>query len=54
MLAKLKKTVWQNDECTTFYWKNMTGIVTSLSPELMTYFIWSRKRFNLHDFHLLK
>jgi len=54
MQEKLKKTVWQNDECTAFYRKNMTGIVTSLSPESMTYFIWSRKRFNLHDYHLLK
>lgn len=49
----LKLTVWQNDECTAFYRKNMTGIVTSLSPESMTHFIFSRKRFNLKDYHLL-
>lgn len=53
MQASLKKTVWQNDECTAFYRKNMTGIVTSLSPKSMTYLIFTRKRFNLNDYNLL-
>jgi len=53
MQESLYKTVWQNDECTAFYRKNMTGIVTSLSPESMTHFIFSRKRFNLNDYHVI-
>lgn len=50
---KLKKTVWQNAGCTAFYRKNMTGDVTSLSPEPVTGFILSRKRFRLGDFTLV-
>lgn len=51
---RLNKTVWQSSECKAFYRKNMTGIVTSLSPESMIHFIFSRKRFRLSDYHLLK
>jgi hypothetical protein len=54
MRAKMKKTVWQNSTCTAFYRKNMTEEVTSLSPEPVTGFIWSRKWFNLSDYDLLK
>jgi hypothetical protein len=50
---KLSKTVWQNAGCTAFYRKNMTGDVTSLSPEPVTGFILSRRRFRLGDFTLL-
>jgi cation diffusion facilitator CzcD-associated flavoprotein CzcO len=50
----LKLTVWQTGGCTAFYRKNMTGVVTSLSPESMVYFIFSRKWFHLKDYHLLK
>ncbi|MFK8012296.1 MAG: flavin-containing monooxygenase [Marinicellaceae bacterium] len=50
----LKSTVWQTSDCSAFYRKNMTGVVTSLSPESMLYFIFSRKRFNLKDYNLLK
>jgi len=51
---KLQKTVWQNAACTAFYRKNMTGEVTSLSPEPVTGFILSRKWFRLADYRLLK
>jgi cation diffusion facilitator CzcD-associated flavoprotein CzcO len=54
MREKMQKTVWQNATCTAFYRKNMTEEVTSLSPEPMTEFIFSRKWFNLSDYHLLK
>ena len=54
MREKMKKTVWQNATCTAFYRKNMTEEVTSLSPEPVTGFIFSRKWFNLSDYHLLK
>jgi cation diffusion facilitator CzcD-associated flavoprotein CzcO len=50
---KMQKTVWQNGSCTAFYRKNMTGEVTSLSPEPVTGFILSRKWFRLSDFNLL-
>jgi cation diffusion facilitator CzcD-associated flavoprotein CzcO len=50
----LKKTVWQDGETRTFYRKNMTGEVTSLSPESVIHFIFSRKWFRLKDYHLLK
>jgi hypothetical protein len=42
---KLKLTVWQTGGCTAFYRKNMTGEVTSLSPESMVHFIFSRQAF---------
>ena len=54
MREKMKKTVWQNATCTAFYRKNMTEEVTSLSPEPVTGFIFSRKWFCLSDYHLLK
>jgi cation diffusion facilitator CzcD-associated flavoprotein CzcO len=54
MREKMKKTVWQNATCTAFYRKNMTEEVTSLSPEPVTGFIFSRKWFNSSDYHLLK
>ncbi len=54
MREKMQKTVWQSGTCTAFYRKNMTEEVTSLSPESVTMFILSRKRFNLNNYHLLK
>ena len=53
MREKLQKTVWQNATCTAFYRKNMTEEVTSLSPEPVTGFIFSRKWFRLRDYNLL-
>lgn len=57
-VANMKKTmqltVWQRGECSAFYRKNMTGEVTSLSPESVVNFIFTRRRFNLSDHHLLK
>ena len=54
MKKKMKLTVWQNGRCKAFYRKGMTGEVTSLSPESMTTFIFSRKWFRLSDYHVLK
>jgi cation diffusion facilitator CzcD-associated flavoprotein CzcO len=54
MRKKMQKTVWQSATCTAFYRKNMTGEVTSLCPEPVTWFILSRKRFRLGDYRLLK
>jgi cation diffusion facilitator CzcD-associated flavoprotein CzcO len=51
--ANLQKTVWQTGGCAAFYKKNMTGIVTSLSPESMVHFIFSRRRFRLSEYHWL-
>jgi len=51
---KLGKTVWQNATCTAFYRKNMTGEVTSLSPEPVIGFVLSRRWFRLGDYRLLK
>jgi cation diffusion facilitator CzcD-associated flavoprotein CzcO len=53
MKNKLKSTVWQTGGCTAFYRKDMTGEVTSLSPESVIAFILSRKWFRLSDYHLL-
>jgi cation diffusion facilitator CzcD-associated flavoprotein CzcO len=50
---QLKSTVWQTGGCTAFYRKNMTGDVTSLSPESVVHFIFSRKWFHLDDYQLL-
>jgi cation diffusion facilitator CzcD-associated flavoprotein CzcO len=50
----LKLTVWQSGDCTAFYRKNMSGEVTSLSPESVVHFIFSRKWFHLKDYHLLR
>ena len=54
MREKMQKTVWQNATCTAFYRKNMTEEVTSLSPEPVTGFIFSRKWFRLSDYQLLR
>jgi len=54
MKQKMDKTVWQHGSCRAFYRKNMTGEVTSLSPEPVLTFIFSRKWFRLSDYHLLK
>jgi len=51
---ELKLTVWQSGGCSAFYRKNMTGIVTSLSPESMIHFIFSRQWFRLSDYHVLR
>lgn len=51
---QLKSTVWQTGGCTTFYRKNMTGEVTSLSPESVPHFIFSRKRVRLNDYQLIR
>jgi cation diffusion facilitator CzcD-associated flavoprotein CzcO len=53
MKKNLKSTVWQTGECPAFYRKDMTGEVTSLSPESVVNFIFSRKWFRLRDYHLL-
>jgi cation diffusion facilitator CzcD-associated flavoprotein CzcO len=49
---KLQHTVWQTGTCTAFYRKDMTGEVTSLSPEPVTGFILARKWFRLGDYRL--
>jgi hypothetical protein len=49
----MQKTVWQNATCSAFYRKNMSEEVTSLSPEPVTVFIFSRLWFNLNDYRLL-
>ncbi len=54
MQKNLKLTVWQTGECKAFYRKDMSGIVTSLSPESVVHFIFSRKWFHLSDYNLLK
>lgn len=54
MNHKMKNTVWHNSHCSAFYRKNMSEEVTSLSPEPVTGFIFSRKWFNLSDYNLLK
>lgn len=53
MRRRMQKTVWQTASCTAFYRKNMTGEVTSLSPEPVTRFILSRRWFRLGDYRLL-
>ncbi len=57
-VANMKKnmqfTVWQNGSCNAFYRKNMTGEVTSLSPESVVRFIFTRKWFHLSDYNLLR
>ena len=54
MRSRMQKTVWQNATCTAFYRKNLTGEVTSLSPESVSGFILSRKWFRLSDYRVLK
>jgi hypothetical protein len=51
---KLKLTVWQTGGCTAFYRKNMTGEVTSLSPESVVHFIFSRQWVRLTDYPLIE
>ena len=50
----LGKTVWQTAACTAFYRKDMTGEVTSLSPEPASGFILSRSWFRLGDYRWLR
>jgi cation diffusion facilitator CzcD-associated flavoprotein CzcO len=50
--AQLKLTVWQTGGCTAFYRKNMTGEVTSLSPESVVHFVFSRKWFRIADYQV--
>ncbi len=54
MKQQMDRTVWQHGSCRAFYRKNMTGDVTSLSPEPVLTFIFSRKWFRLSDYNLLK
>jgi cation diffusion facilitator CzcD-associated flavoprotein CzcO len=54
MKNNLQSTVWQTSECPAFYRKNMTGEVTSLSPESVINFIFSRKWFHLKDYNVLR
>jgi len=51
--AQLKLTVWQTGGCTAFYRKNMTGEVTSLSPESVIHFVFSPKWFRVTDYEVL-
>jgi len=53
MRQQMQKTVWQNATCRAFYRKNMTGDVTSLSPEPVLRFIYSRKWFRLRDYNVI-
>lgn len=57
-VAKVKKqlqsTVWQTGGCTAFYRKNMTGEVTSLSPESVVHFIFTRQKVRLGDYDLIQ
>lgn len=54
MKDTMNSTVWQNGSCKSFYRQGKTGEVTSLSPESMVKFIFSRKWFHLEDYHLVK
>jgi cation diffusion facilitator CzcD-associated flavoprotein CzcO len=54
MKKNMKSTVWQTGSCKSFYRKDKTGEVTSLSPESMVNFIFTRKWFHLSDYELLK
>jgi cation diffusion facilitator CzcD-associated flavoprotein CzcO len=51
---QLKSTVWQTGGCTAFYRKDMTGEVTSLSPESVVHFIFTRQRVRLGDYNLIE
>ena len=50
---QLESTVWQTGGCTAFYRKDMTGDVTSLSPESVVHFILTRQRVRLGHYHLI-
>jgi cation diffusion facilitator CzcD-associated flavoprotein CzcO len=54
MKNAMSSTVWQNGSCKSFYRKGKTGEVTSLSPESVVNFIFSRKWFHLRDYQILK
>lgn len=54
MKKNMQLTVWQSSKCSAFYRKNMTGEVTSLSPESVIHFIFTRKWFHLNDYRLLR
>lgn len=54
MRKTMQLTVWQTGGCTAFYRKSMTDEVTSLSPESVVNFIFSRKWFQLKNHNLLK
>jgi len=54
MRKTMQSTVWQNGSCKSFYRKGKTGEGTSLSPESVVNFIFSRKWFHLKDYQLLK
>ncbi len=54
MKQNMKLTVWQTGDCPAFYRKDMTGEVTSLSPESVVHFIFSRSWFRLKDYHLIR
>lgn len=54
MKKNLKLTVWQTGGCSAFYRKDMTGEVTSLSPESVIHFIFSRLWFRLSDYNILR
>jgi cation diffusion facilitator CzcD-associated flavoprotein CzcO len=54
MRARMGRTVWQNAKVSAFYRRNMTEEVTSLSPEPVTGFIWSRRWFRLQDYRLIR
>lgn len=51
---QLQSTVWQTGSCSAFYRRDMTGDVTSLSPESVVHFIFSRLWFRLSDYHQIK
>ena len=50
----LRSTVWQTGGSASFYRSGRTGVVTALSPETLTHFIWSRKKFHLEDYQLIR
>jgi len=54
MKKTMKSTVWQTGRCKSFYRSGLAGEVTSLSPESVVHFIFSRQWFRLKDYQLLK
>jgi hypothetical protein len=54
MKKTMQLTVWQTGGCSAYYRKNMTDEVTSLSPESVVNFIFTRQWFHLSDHDLLK
>ncbi len=49
----LRSTVWQTGGSPSFYRSGRTGVVTALSPESVTHFIASRKKFHLEEYQVL-